>query len=163
MTPTRCLVWGAGAIGGTLGAYLARAGHDVTLVDIVAEHIDAINANGLRITGPIAEFTVRPIARPPDRLTGSWDTIILATKAQHTAAAARALLPHLTPTSCVVSAQNGLNELVIADVVGESRTVGAFVNFGADYLEPGSILYGGRGTVMIGEAFGAERVTPRVL
>jgi len=161
--PTRCLVWGAGAIGGTLGAYLARAGHDITLVDAATDHVDAIDANGLCITGPIAEFTVRLTARPPARLTGSWDTIILATKAQHTEAAARALLPHLTPAGCVVSAQNGLNELTIARVVGEERTVGAFVNFGADYLEPGSILYGGRGTVMVGEAFGAERVTPRVL
>ena len=158
----RCLVWGAGAIGGTLGAFLARAGHDITLVDAATDHVDAINANGLRITGPIAEFTVRPTARPPDRLTGSWDTIILATKAQHTGTAARALLPHLTPTGCVVSAQNGLNELTIAAIVGEARTVGAFVNFGADYLEPGSILYGGRGTVMVGEAFGSDRVTRRV-
>ena len=157
------LVWGAGAIGGTLGAYLVRAGHDITLVDAATDHVDAINANGLRITGPISEFTVRPTARPPDRLTGAWDTIILATKAHHTETAARALLPHLTPAGCVVSAQNGLNELAIAAVVGEARTVGAFVNFGADYLEPGSILYGGRGTVMVGEAFGEQRVTPRAL
>ena len=156
------LVWGAGAIGGTLGAYLARAGHDITLVDTATDHVDAINANGLRITGPITEFTVRPPARPPNRLTGSWDTIILATKAHHTETAARALRPHLTPAGCVVSAQNGLNELAIAAAVGEARTVGAFVNFGADYLEPGVIMYGGRGTVMVGEAFGERRISPRV-
>ncbi len=161
--PTRCLVWGAGAIGGTLGASLARAGHDVTLVDTVSEHVAAVNRSGLAISGPIAAFT-RPLpAFTPDALRGAWDTIILATKAHHTETAARALLPHLTTAGCVVSAQNGLNELAIAGVVGEARTVGAFVNFGADYLEPGSILYGGRGTVMIGEAFGAERVTPRVV
>ena len=158
----RCLVWGAGAIGGTLGAYLARAGHDVTLVDVVAEHVAAVNRNGLAISGPIATFTTPLPAFTPDALQGAWDTIILATKAQHTEAAARALLPHLTPTGYVVSAQNGLNELTIAAVVGEARTVGAFVNFGADYLEPGSIIYGGRGTVMVGEAFGADRVTRRV-
>ena len=35
----RALIWGAGAIGGTLGAYLARAGHDITLVDVVEEHV----------------------------------------------------------------------------------------------------------------------------
>jgi 2-dehydropantoate 2-reductase len=120
----RFLVWGAGAIGGTLGAFLARAGHD--------------------------------------RLTGSWDTIILATKAHHTAAAARALLPHLTPSGCVISAQNGLNELEIAKVVGEPRTVGAFVNFGADYMEPGVVFFGGRGTIRVGEAFGDHRISPRV-
>jgi 2-dehydropantoate 2-reductase len=158
----RFLVWGAGAIGGTLGAFLARAGHDITLVDAATDHVEAIEANGLRITGPIDEFTVRLTARPPDRLTGSWDTIILATKAHHTAAAVRALVPHLTPDGCVISAQNGLNELTIAEVVGEARTVGAFVNFGADYMEPGVVFYGGRGTVMVGEAFGRRGISPRV-
>ena len=148
-----------------MAAYLARGGHDVTVVDTVADHVDAINRTGITITGPIATFTARVPAFTPDALRGAWDTIVLATKAHHTEAAARALLPHLGAAGCVISAQNGLNELAIADVVGEARTVGAFVNFGADYLEPGVILYGGRGTVMVGEAFGApgERVTPRVL
>lgn len=168
MPGSRCLVWGAGAIGGTLGAYLARAGHDVTLVDTVAEHVEAINRSGLRITGPIAEFSTPVPAVTPDAVRGEWDTIVLATKAHHTAAAVRALLPHLTAGGCVVSAQNGLNELIIAEVVGEERTVGAFVNFGADYLEPGVILYGGRGTVMVGEAFGpaptlSSRLSPRAV
>jgi 2-dehydropantoate 2-reductase len=162
---SRCLIWGAGAIGGTLGAFLSRAGHDVTLVDTVTEHVDAIAQVGLRITGPIAEFTARPPAFTPDALRGTWDTIVLATKAHHTADAVRALLPHLHPDGCVISAQNGLNELTIAEVVGEQRTVGAFVNFGADYLEPGVILYGGRGAVVVGEAFGPpdSRLSPRVL
>lgn len=148
-----------------MGAYLSHAGHDVTLVDTVTEHVDAINRNGLRITGPIDEFTVRLSAFPPDRLQGTWGTIILATKAHHTAGAARALLPHLDAAGCVISAQNGLNELTIAEVVGEGRTVGAFVNFGADYLEPGVVLYGGRGTVAVGEAFGPEdsRLSSRVV
>jgi 2-dehydropantoate 2-reductase len=161
--PTRCLVWGAGAIGGTLGAHLARAGHDVTFVDTVTEHVEAINRAGLRVTGPIAEFTVRAAAFAPATLRGPWDTIILATKAQHTAAATTALLPHLTANGCVVSAQNGLNELAIAAIVGEPRTVGAFVNFGADYLEPSVIHFGGRGSVRVGEVFGPVRVTPRII
>jgi 2-dehydropantoate 2-reductase len=154
-------VWGAGAIGGTLGAFLARAGHDVTLVDTVAEHVAAVNRSGLTISGPVATFTIPLPAFTPDTLHGTWDTIILATKAHHTETAARALLPHLAPTGCVVSAQNGLNELAIAATVGEARTVGGFVNFGADYLEPGVIMYGGRGTVMVGEAFGEGGISPR--
>jgi 2-dehydropantoate 2-reductase len=161
----RCLVWGAGAIGGTMGAFLSRAGQDVTLVDTAAEHVAAINRSGLAITGPIAEFSTQLPAFTPDALSGTWDTVILATKAHHTAAAARALLPHLDAAGCVISAQNGLNELTIAEVVGEGRTVGAFVNFGADYLEPGVVNYGGRGTVAVGEAFGPRdsRLSPRAL
>ena len=120
----RCLIWGAGAIGGTLGAYLVRAGHDVTMVDVVSEHVDAINERGLRVTGPIDEFTVRAPAFTPQTLAGSWDSIVLATKAHHTDAAVRALAPHLAAGGCVVSAQNGLNEIAIADVVGAARTIG---------------------------------------
>jgi 2-dehydropantoate 2-reductase len=157
----RCLVWGAGAIGGTMGAYLARAGHDLTFVDNVAEHVDAINRDGIRITGPIASFSVKVPAFTPETLNGEWDTIVLATKAHHTDTAVRALAKHLAASGCVISAQNGLNELVIADVVGAERTVGAFVNFGADYLEPGVIHYGGRGAVVVGEIDG--RLTPRAL
>ena len=157
----RCLVWGAGAIGGTMGAYLARAGHDVTMVDTVEEHVAAINRGGLHITGPIATFTQQVPAFTPATVEGEWDIVILATKAQHTGDAARALLPHLGAAGCVISAQNGLNELTIAEVVGAARTVGAFVNFGADYMEPGVILYGGRGAVVVGEIDG--RVTPRAL
>jgi len=157
----RCLIWGAGAIGGTLGAYLARAGHDVTMVDTVDEHVAEIDRSGVRITGPIAEFTMRVPAYTPGTLRGVWDTIVLATKAQHTDGAARTLLPHLSVTGCVISAQNGLNELAIAEIVGAERTVGAFVNFGADYIEPGVIFYGGRGAVVVGEIDG--RITPRAL
>ncbi len=157
----RTLIWGAGAIGGTMGAHLARAGHDVTLVDTVNEHVAAIDRSGLQITGPISAFTARVPAFTPDTLVGEWDTIVLATKAHHTEDAARALLPHLGAAGCVISAQNGLNELTIASIVGSERTVGAFVNFGADYMEPGVILYGGRGAVVVGEIDG--RVTPRAV
>ena len=156
----RWLIWGAGAIGGTLGAYLARAGEDITLVDVDVEHVDAIARRGLRLTGPIDQFMVHLPAFTPQALAGTWDAVILATKAHHTDAAVRALAPHLTAGGYVVSAQNGLNEIAIAEVVGPARTVGAFVNFGADYLEPGVIHYAGRGAVVVGEIDG--RLTDRV-
>ncbi len=156
----RFLVWGAGAIGGAMAARLARAGHDITLVDVDREHVAAVNRSGLTITGPVAQLTQRIPAFTPDGISGTWDAIILATKAHHTDAATRALLPHLASGGCVISAQNGLNELTIADIAGAERTVGAFVNFGADYIEPGVIHLGGRGAVVVGEVDG--RITPRV-
>ena len=156
----RSLIWGAGAIGGTLGAYLARAGAEVTLVDTAVDHVDGIARRDLRVIGPIDEFTVHPPAFTPDAVRGTWDEIILATKAHHTDAALRQLVPHLAAGGHVVSAQNGLNELAIAQAVGAGRTVGAFVNFGADYLEPGVVHYAGHGAVVIGEIDG--RITPRV-
>ena len=41
------LIWGSGGIGGTIGAYLARSGSDVLMVDMVAEHVEAMNREGL--------------------------------------------------------------------------------------------------------------------
>jgi 2-dehydropantoate 2-reductase len=154
------LIWGAGAIGGTIGAYLVRAGHPVIFVDIVPEHVAAIGGPGLRIEGPVEEFTVTAPAFTPDRLGGRFERVLLCVKAQHTEGAARTLLPHLADDGYVVSAQNGLNEMTIAKIVEPARTIGAFVNFGADYLEPGRILYGGHGAVVLGEIDG--RMTPRL-
>lgn len=156
----RLVIWGAGAIGGTLGAYLARAGHDVMFVDQAREHVEAMNTFGLKITGPIDEFVVDATACTPDALQGDFETILLCTKAQHTQTATTTLKPHLRHDGCVVSVQNGLNELVIQEIVGIERTVGAFINFGADYLEPGVIHFGGRGAVVLGEIDG--QMTPRI-
>jgi 2-dehydropantoate 2-reductase len=155
------LIWGAGAIGGTIGAHLARAGHDITLVDRAQDHVAAINAAGLRIEGPLAEFSVRIPAFAPDALEGEFEHVVLAVKAQDTEAATRAVASHLGTDGYVVSAQNGLNEVVIKRIVGDARTIGCFVNFGADYLEPGVIQYAGRGAVVVGEIDGS--ITPRVM
>jgi 2-dehydropantoate 2-reductase len=85
--------------------------------------------------------------------------VVLAVKAHHTEAATRQLLPHLAEDGFVLSAQNGLNEIAIARIAGERRVMGCFVNFGADYLEPGRILRGNRAAVVVGEVDGS--VTPR--
>jgi 2-dehydropantoate 2-reductase len=148
------VVWGAGAIGGSIGAALAYAGHDVLFVDRAADHVAAINRSGLEITGPIRRYTVHAPACTPEQVKGSFRTVLLCVKAQDTEAAVLAVAPHLAADGVVVSAQNGLNERVIAGIVGEARTIGCFVNFGADYHGPGLVMYGGRGAVVVGELDG---------
>jgi 2-dehydropantoate 2-reductase len=156
----RLLIWGAGAIGGTIGAYLARASEDVTLVDTDTDHVATMRAHGLAIEGPIATFTQPVAVATPETLHGQFGRILLCVKAHHTEAAARQLAPHLAKGGYVASFQNGLNEYVIGRVVGLANVIGAFINFGADYLEPGRILYGGRGACVLGELDGTA--TPRL-
>ena len=158
----RTLIWGAGAIGASVGAWLKRAGHDVTFVDVVAEHVAAMRnpAHGLRITGPVEEFSVTAPAFTPAELSGTWARIFLAVKAQNTDAATRALAPFLAGDGYVLSLQNGLNETIIAGIVGRPRTIGAFINFGADWMAPGEIMFGNRGAVVLGELDG--QITPRL-
>ena len=158
------LVWGAGAIGGTLGAYWTRAGHEVLLVDTDAAHVTACRTVGLAIGGPVEPAFAGTIpAVVPDALEGTFDRIVLAVKAHATPTALDALVPHLAGDGFVLSAQNGLNERTIAARVGPERTVGAFVNFGADWQAPGRILYGNRGAVVVGELDGAVRPRTREL
>lgn len=147
--------WGGGAIGGTIAAYLARAGVPVLLVDVVRDHVEACRTTGLRIEGKIENFTQRLPAVTPEELKGTHSRIVLAVKAQTTPAAVQALLPYLKPEGFILSAQNGLNERQIAALAGPERTLGCFVNFGADWLGPGRVLYGGRGEVFVGEIDGA--------
>ena len=155
------LIWGAGAIGGTLGACWARAGIAVLLVDIQRDHVSACRTTGLSIEGPVENYTQVVPAVTPDELTGRYSRIVLAVKAQHTEAAATQLAPYLADDGYVLSAQNGLNEIVLGRVLGAERTMGAFVNFGADWLGPGRIVYGNRGAVVVGEIDGSIRTRTR--
>lgn len=151
------VIWGAGAIGGTLGAYWARAGIPVLFVDIVPEHVEACRTKGLTIEGPLDNFTQLVPAVMPDELKGSFSRIVLAVKAPATEAALEGLVKHLKPDGYVLSAQNGLNEIAIAAKVGAERTMGCFVNYGADWLGPGRILFGNRSAVVVGEIDGVTR------
>lgn len=149
------LIWGAGAIGGVLGAYWARAGLPAQMVDIVAEHATACSTTGLNISGSVEQFRQVVPCVTPQELRGTFGCIVLAVKAQATEAAMAMLLPHLAPDGFVLSAQNGLNELTIARMAGAERTMGCFVNYGADWLGPGEILFGNRAAVVVGEIDGS--------
>lgn len=150
---------GAGAIGGTVGAFLTQAGYDVLLVDIVPEHVRIMNEQGLRITGLRGDHIYPVRATLTDDLRGPLGPTILCVKGHFTASAIQQIAPLLAPDGFVLSLQNGLNEEIIAAAVGPERTVGAFVHFGADYIEPGLVQLGDAQTIFIGELDGA--VTPR--
>jgi 2-dehydropantoate 2-reductase len=151
---------GAGAIGGTVGAFLTQAGFDVTLVDVVPEHVAAMNERGLRFTGCRGEQTIPVKAMLADDLTGPLGATFLCVKGHFTESAMQQIGPLLAPEGFVLSLQNGLNEEIIARHVGRERTVGAFVHFGADYMEPGLIQLGYEATIHPGELDG--QITPRL-
>jgi len=161
----RVTIVGAGAIGGTTGVLLHRAGHDVTLVDRDAAHVAAINQNGYRISGYI-ELTEPVLAITADQLAehveqhGPLGMVVLAVKAMDTDAAATKIAPFLAPDGFIVSYQNGLNEERIARIVGPERTIGAFIHFGGDLMEPGYVVLANRVTTYLSELDG--RRTPRI-
>ncbi|WP_281286128.1 ketopantoate reductase family protein [Lapillicoccus jejuensis] len=152
---------GAGAIGGTLAAHMVQAGHDVLLCDAAADHVEAVNRDGLRIEGPVAQLHVRVPAVLPADLPDRIDRAVIAVKAHHTRAAVEPLVERLAPDGVVLTVQNGLTADVLVELLGEERVVSSFVNIGADYLEPGRILQGNVAAFRVGELHGGE-ITPRV-
>lgn len=153
---TPITIIGAGAIGGTVGAYLHDAGYAVTLVDLDRNHVAAISERGLRISGLRGDRYFPVPAVVPDDLTAPLGVTFLCVKGHFTDGAMRQYAGRLAPEGYIVSLQNGLNEAVIASYVGPARTVGAFVHFGADYLSPGHIRLGTEQTIQVGELDGTR-------
>lgn len=157
------VIVGAGAIGGTLGHHLARAGHPVTVVDADPEHVRRIDADGLVVVRGAersAARVERALSPDPDEQALRLERVLLAVKAQATGSALEWIAPRLAEDGFVVSLQNGLNEDEIARRIGRDRTVGAFVNLFADVIGPGEIRDGGPGALVVGELDGrdSERV-----
>ena len=152
---------GAGAIGGTIGAHMIRAGHDVVFCDVDEDHVKAINELGITIEGPVENFTVKAKAILPSELPATLEHVAIAVKSHHTKSAAELLRGRLAPNGFVVTLQNGLTAHDISEVVGADKVIVSFVNFGADYLAPGKIMQGNIGAFRVGELVGNE-ITPRV-
>src|SRR6185312_2190184 len=153
-------IFGAGAIGGTIGAYATQAGHDITLVDIVPEHVRIMNEKGLRIIGGRGDNLFPVKAKLASEVTGPLGVVFLCVKGHFTETAMQQIAPLLAPDGYVVSIQNGLNEEIIAREIGAERTVGCFVHFGADLIEPGVIQFANEQVIHIGELDGS--LTPRL-
>ena len=139
----RLAVLGAGAIGGIIGGYLARDGRDVTLIDGWAAHVDTINADGLRITALDEEFTVPVKAihlSEVCNVSEPFDTVFLCVKSYDTVWNVHLVLPHLSPDGVVVSAQNAMNDELIAPIVGFARSIGCVVTLGAGLAGPGQVV-----------------------
>ena len=133
-------VLGVGAVGGVTGGFLARAGHDVTLIDTWPANVERIKAKGLTVTALEEEFTVHPTALHLGEVSAArpaFDAVVLAVKSYDTAWSTVFIEPYLAPRGFIVSAQNSINEDAIASVVGWPRVMGAVVTLGAAMYKPG--------------------------
>jgi 2-dehydropantoate 2-reductase len=135
----RFVVYGAGAIGGVLGARLSGSGHDVTLVARGA-HYEAIRDAGLTVRSPEGSEVARvPVFDDPRLLElRADDVVLLAVKSQDTAAALRALAPHAPPSLAVACVQNGVENERAALRLFEN-VYGVCVMSPCVHLEPGVV------------------------
>lgn len=132
----RTAIYGAGAMGTVLGAFLARAGHAADLFTRNEAHVAALNARGAHIAGK--ENFVQPVrAFLPSQMEGEYDLVFLMTKQRGNAETAAFLRGHLREDGAVCTCQNGLPEPALAAVLGADRVLGCAVAWGATYRGPG--------------------------
>ncbi|HHZ01489.1 MAG TPA: ketopantoate reductase family protein [Tissierellia bacterium] len=129
-------IYGCGAMGTVLGAYLNKNGLEVTLIDNYVDHVNALNEKGARIIG-CADLTVPVKAITPDQMEGKYDLIFLFTKQTANAEALPHIKQFLNDDSIVCTLQNGVPEYSVEEYIGGNRTVGGTVLWGATFISPG--------------------------
>jgi 2-dehydropantoate 2-reductase len=138
----RFVVLGAGALGSVFGARLALAGHEVTLVDVNAAHMDAIGRDGLVVERPDGGPALhsRPRATTVGAEAGEADAVIVLTKGWATRDAAESIRGSVGPGTWVMTLMNGLgHDRVLGSVLGAERVLPGTTTVGAELLEPGRV------------------------
>ena len=179
----RIAIAGAGAVGGFIGACLARAGADVVLF-ARGPHLRAMQEKGLRVFSPDGDFEVKPEVTGDLKDVGRADAIILGVKAHGLTTLAPQLSPLIGPDTTVVSTQNGIpwwyfqnypGDLdglhlecvdpggVIAKAIPADRVVGSLAYFSTDIAEPGVIHHTEGNRLSLGEPNGARTERIKVL
>ena len=148
-------VVGAGAMGCLFGGLLAEGGLDVTLVDVLQEHVDRINRDGLRIVGYGGDRSIPVRATTEPSGLPAVDVLFVQCKAPYTKEAVRRVLHLLRDDSVAISFQNGLgNEENIGEVVGMERVLGGVTAQGAAVEGLGAVRNFGNLPTHIGEMGG---------
>ncbi len=141
----KAAIYGAGAMGGTLGALIEKSGGTIDLYARNPAHVAAVRKNGLtlRCSADRTSFTVRPAIFTPEempartRRNGRYDVIFLMTKQRENEKIVTFLKDFLSGNGVVVTTQNGLPEESVAKIVGAEKTFGGVCSFGANFTTPG--------------------------
>lgn len=131
-----CAIYGAGAMGTVLGAYIARAGRDIDLINRNREHIAALKEGGAHIVGTV-DFTQKVNALLPEEMTKKYDIILLMTKQRMNGEIVAFLKDYLKEDGALCTCQNGLPEPKIAEIIGQDRTLGCAIAWGATFRGKG--------------------------
>jgi 2-dehydropantoate 2-reductase len=169
-------IYGAGAIGGYIGAKLALAGEEVTLI-ARGPHLKAMQANGLKLIEDGKEHIVKPRVVGDSREAGAQDYVFLSVKAHALVNIADAVQPLLGASTALVPAINGMPWWyfyksggpyegkhidavdpggVLWEKLPPSRVIGCIVYPAADVIEPGVIQHGYGNRFDIGEPDGSK-------
>lgn len=128
----RAAIYGAGAMGTVLGAYVAKAGKQIDLINRNRAHIEAMKKNGAHIIGTVV-FTQPVCALFPEEMSGRYDLIFLMTKQKDNPKTIAFLKNFLSENGVICTMQNGLPEVLVSEMIGADNTYGCAVAWGATF------------------------------
>ena len=144
-------------MGSVYAGLLGRAGHEVWVIDLWQDHVDAIRDHGLSVSGASGDYVVHTlhVANSPDE-AGPCDMWVIATKAQDVEQVAIRVAPLLTSDSVVMTFQNGLGagDRVSRHLPSEHVVIGIAEGFGSSIPAPGHVHHEGMRLIRIGEMHG---------
>jgi 2-dehydropantoate 2-reductase len=155
--PRKIAIVGTGAMGSIYAVMMAEAGHDVWAIDSWADHVDAINADGLRLEGISGDRRLTSISAATDpAAAGMCDLYVIATKAGGVGEAARAVAGVMGTHSLVLTIQNGLGaaERIAAHMPVDNVLLGVADGFGASIRGPGHAHHNAMRMIRLGEIRG---------
>ena len=132
----RVAIYGAGSLGTILGAFISKAGVPIELINRNKAHVEALKTKGAQVVGTM-NFCQPVVAYTPAEMSGTYDIVFLMTKQQHNPEVVTMLKDFLAPDGVLVTFQNGLPEMQIAEILGEERVLGCTVAWGATLQSPG--------------------------
>ena len=139
-TQAKIAVYGAGAMGTVLGAYLTKGGLAVDLITRNEAHVQGMKENGaILVLEDGKEEQIAVNALLPTEMSGQYDVIFLMTKQRHNQEILTGLLPFMHENTVVCTTQNGLPEQSVAEIIGKDRTYGAATSYGATFLGGGRV------------------------
>lgn len=131
-------IYGAGAMGTVLGAFLTRAGEKIDLISRNGLHIKALKKEGAHITGNV-EFIQKVDALLPSEMVKQYDIIFLMTKQLNNKQVVESIIPYLEDDGVVCTMQNGIPELSVSKVISQERTYGCTMAWGATTIGEGVV------------------------
>ena len=150
-------VIGAGAMGSIYASFLAQSNNNVLAIDLWEDHINAINTNGLRVSGFSGDKTVKNIKVSKDiNDAKGYELFIIATKAAGVGPVASKLSKIVSKDSIILTIQNGLGagERIASFMPSENILLGVAQGFGASMIGPGHAHHNNMSMIRIGEMNG---------
>ena len=140
--PRKIAIVGSGANGTSIGVDVARAGHDVTLIDQWPAHVEAMRKNGATVAMP-EETLVQQVNAlhlcEVCTLKEPFDVVLVVTKAYDARWSSQLIEPWLKEDGLLVAVQNGMTAGTVAEVVGPERTLGCVIEISSGLFTPGIV------------------------